>query len=390
MNGIDVRLTQATLGMDQLYRAQKGGGGVLDREGLVPVILTDLPATKFATWDEADANLLDLAKQVSSVGDAVRRDYLIEMVESLRGLVATFRGDAQSYLERVERCLRVSAQPVSPEMLDHYRVEIDRLLRQLGRAQGTLAERVPRWESDSQVPRDQVEDVLRELLAEARKRTQEKMFLLPDIPFEPVGVSGVPFSAYCDYVGRQLRVNVDMRYTRSALKHLACHEGYPGHLVHLAVREERTKSGTMPMDAALVVTNSASSAIFEGIGENGVYFLDWIEGAEDELAMTLNRLRSGARMNAALMIHHEGKPLEQVKAYLQETCFATPAWVESRVAFLTHSLRAPFIFAYWCGDMGVEQVWRRVKPNQRQTFFQHLYYRMHTTVTLDKYWSVQN
>jgi hypothetical protein len=203
-------------------------------------------------------------------------------------------------------------------------------------------------------------------------------------------VSGVPFSAYCDYLGRQLRVNVDMRYTRSALKHLACHEGYPGHLVHLAVREQRTQSGAMPIDGSLVVTNSASSAIFEGIGENGIYFLDWIEGTEDELAMTLNRLRSSARMNAALMIHHENKPLEQVKVYLQETCFATPAWVESRVAFLTHSLRAPFIFAYWCGDMGVEQVWQRVQPSQRQTFFQHLYYHMHTTTTLAKYWSVQD
>ncbi len=390
MTDIDIQLTQATLGMDQLYRAQKGGSGVLDREGLVPVILTDLLPTKFADWDEADAHLLDLANQVTRVNDAMRRDYLVEMIESLHGLVATSRGDAQTYLERVEQCLRVSAKPVSLEAMDHYRGEIDRLLRKLGYTQGTLDGRVTRWESDNQVPRDQVENVLRGLLIEARRRTEEKMFALPDIPFEPVGVSGVPFSAYCDYLGRQLRVNVDMRYTRSALKHLACHEGYPGHLVHLAVREERTKSGAMPIDAALVVTNSASSAIFEGIGENGIYFLDWIESPEDELAMTLNRLRSSARMNAALMIHHESKPLEQVKAYLQETCFATPAWVESRIAFLTHSLRAPFIFAYWCGDMGVDHVWQRVKPNHRQAFFQHLYYHMHTTMTLAKYWPVQD
>jgi cytochrome d ubiquinol oxidase subunit I len=43
----------------------------------------------------------------------------------------------------------------------------------------------------------------------------------------------------------------------------------------------------MPPDAALVVTNSASSAVFEGIGENGIYFLDWIEEDADLLALQL-------------------------------------------------------------------------------------------------------
>ena len=37
----------------------------------------------------------------------------------------------------------------------------------------------------------------------------------------------------------------------------------------------------MPADAPLVLVNSATSAIFEGIGENGIYFLDWVEGPAD-------------------------------------------------------------------------------------------------------------
>ena len=142
----------------------------------------------------------------------------------------------------------------------------------------------------------------------------------------------------------------------------------------------------MPADAPLVMVNSASSAIFEGIGENGIYFLDWVEGPEDRLCMALNRLRSAARCNAALMIHRDGAPLGQARAYLADTCYAGPAWVESRLAFLTHKLRAPFIFAYWCGDVAVDRVWQTVLPDQRPAFFRYLYHHMHTPTTLQAHW----
>lgn len=384
---MDIELTRATLGIDRLYRIQVGSAGVLDREGLVPVTLANVEPDQFDSWDHADKRLIELAGGLYSIGDSLRRAYLTEMIDSLRGLVATFRGDPLEYTARVRRCLRVDPSPVSPEMIEQYRAEIDQLLEQMGYVQGSLSERVTRWEEEYRVPAEKVPLMLNELLNTARARTDIYMFKVPDVPeLEPVGVRGVPFSAYCDYPGRQLRINLDHIYTRGALKHLACHEAYPGHLVHLAVREHRTKSGAMPLDAALVVTNSASSAIFEGIGENGIHFLEWIEDSGDQLAMTLNRLRSAARVNAALLFHQVGRPLEQVKTYLDETCFATPAWVESRLAFMIHRLRAPFIFAYWCGDRAVAKVWRRVESRERPQFFRYLYHHMHTATTLDRFW----
>jgi hypothetical protein len=386
MNNISVELTQVTLGIDQLYRSQNSGQGVLDFEGLVPVILTDVAPIPFRTWEEADSHLADLSKRARQIDDPLRRDYMDEMIDSLFGLIATFRGDKQSYLERVERCLRVSADAASDATMIAYRDEIDRLLSRLGFTQGTFAERLARWEADNHVPTENVLPILSELLDEAKRRTDEKMFPLPDLAMRPVGVRGVPFAAYCGYLERELQLNLDFPYTRQALKHLACHEAFPGHTVHLFVREERTKSGKMPMDGALVVTSSASSPLFEGIGDNGIRFLDWIEDASDQLAMTLNRLRAAARVNAARMIHHDHQPIGEVKTYLQETCFVTATWAESRIKFLTHTLRAPFIYAYWCGDVAVEKVWNRVKPNERSQFFEYLYYNMHTPTTLDQYW----
>jgi hypothetical protein len=383
---LGAELTQVTLGIDLLYRRQAGGDSFMDKEGLVPVILTDLPPRNFQTWNGADAALQDLEKEIRSHDAGLRRDYVSEMIDSLRTLVATFRGDRLSYSERVQRCLRVSPAAVSDEIMQDYRRNIDENLRALGYVKGDLAERVERWEGDSQVPADKVLPTLKQLLQIARERTQDRLFPLTDVMLGPVAIHDVPFSAYCDYPGRQLLLNMDYPYTMPGLKHLACHEGYPGHVVHLAVREAKTRNGEMPMDGALVVTNSASSPIFEGIAENGIYFLDWIEGPADELGMALIRLRSAARVNAALMIHSQGKSIEEARDYLVRSCFLNLRQAESRLGFLTHKLRAPFIFAYWQGDLAVASVWTKVTLAQKKEFFHYLYDYMHTPTTLATYW----
>lgn len=383
---IGTELTRVTVGIDQLYRRQNEGNGVLDREGLAPVILTDAAPVSLNDWGEADAALEELERQLPNVADEMRRAYLAEMLDSLRALVLTFRGARLSYAERLRRCLRVPAQPVSDEILANYGETIARCLRELGYAGGDIRGELERWEQEKRVPDEKVLPTLKELLQQASERTQVKMFSFPEGMLEPVGVRGVPFAAYCDYPGRELRLNLDYGYTRPALKHLACHEGFPGHYVHLAVREQKTRDGQMPLDAALVVTSSASSPLFEGIAENGIYFLDWIEGAEDELGMTVSRLRSAARINAAWMIHAEARPHDEVIEYLTTTCLESRAWAESRLAFLTHALRAPFIFAYWYGDMAVARVWERVRASRRGEFWHYLYDNMHTPNTLDSFW----
>ncbi len=385
---LGIELASAILGADRLYRLQATGDGLLDREGLVAVPPANPPAANFGDWTHADAALADLERRLPEIADPLRRDFVAEMLDSLRAAAAEFGGEPLSYAKRVERCLRVPAEMAPEAVMDGYRQQADTALRELGYGAGDLGARVRRYESDQQVPPDEVESVLGELLDEARQRTAERVLPLPALSMQmtPVGLRAAPFSAYCDYKNRQLKVNLDYVYTRPALKHLACHEAFPGHLLHMGIREERAAAGSIPADAPLVVVNSASSAVFEGIGENGMEFLGWVEGPADRLGLALNRLRSAARVNAALMIHRDGVSLADAGAYLMATCFTTPAWVESRLAFLTHPLRAPFIFAYWCGDVAVERVWRRVAPAERRRFFEYLYYNMHTPATLDRYW----
>jgi hypothetical protein len=168
-----------------------------------------------------------------------------------------------------------------------------------------------------------------------------------------VGERDRPYAAYCDYPGRRLLLNLDFAYTRGLLKHLACHEAFPGHLVHLARRAALVAAGEMPLEGAQVVTNSASSALFEGIADNGEALLDWIDGPEDHASLALNRLRSALRCNAAWMVHGEGKGLDETVAEIASASFQDAATTRRRLAFLSHPLRAPFVYAYWCGDDAV-------------------------------------
>jgi hypothetical protein len=381
-------LAELTAGIDQLYRNTPRSDGFLDKEGLIPVAVAEVTPRPLADYDDAVEALNSLRARLPAEAESpLRRDYLDEMIDSLLTLVSTFREEGVSFADRVSRQIRVPTQRIGDDVLDGYRSIIREKLDELGYSGGALADDLLRYEETVRVPVDEVLDTMRALTLEARERVTATMYPMADQWMEPVGVSAVPFSAYCDYPSRKVLMNLDFPYTRFALKHLATHEVFPGHLVHLALREKYVAQGTMPLDGAQVVTSSASSALFEGIADNGMFFLDWIEGPEDELGVALQRLRGALRCNAAWMMHEEGMTLDEIVPIIAEGGFQDPVTARSRLAFLGHNLRAPFVYAYWCGDMAVHEVWSKVPAERRAEFWEYLYGNMHTPTTLKTYWA---
>lgn len=377
-----------TAGIDQLYRSTPRSDGFLDREGLIPVAVAAVEPAPLRDYDEARDALTALRARLPDEAESpLRAAYLDELIDSLLALVATFAGEGLSYAERVRRQIRVDTLVVDDATLDGYRATIADRLAALGYGGSDVAVDLRRWEADARVPPDAVLDRMRALLLEARARTSERMIPMQDEWLEPVAIQGVPFSAYCDYPGRKLLLNIDYPYTEWSLKHLACHEAFPGHLVHLARRESLVAAGRMPLDAAQVVTSSASSALFEGIADNGLFFLEWVETPADELAVALQRLRGALRCNAAWMLHAEGRAPAEIAPLMAEAGYQDLATAESRLAFLRHGLRAPFVYAYWCGDMAVDAVWQTVPAARRADFWEYLYTNMHTPATLRAFWS---
>lgn len=379
-------LAEITAGIDRLYRAQQQGQGFLDAEGLIPVAVAPVAPRSFASYAEARDALENLSETLDSAADSqMRRDYLAEMIDSLNALMDTFEGRPIGFAERLRRQIRVDATVIGGDILDTYRATIRDGLDELGYRGGDLAADIARWEADTIVPRDTVILVLEDFLRQSRQRAKA-MYDFSHEWIEPTGVTRKPFSAYCDYAGRKVLLNLDFPYTVYALKHLATHEAFPGHLVHLGLRERYVADGSMPLDGAQVVTSSASSALFEGIADNGMAFLDWLDTPGDQIAVALQRLRSALRCNAAWMMHEEKKPIAEIVPVIAAQGYQTSETVEGRLAFLHHDLRAPFVYAYWCGDVAVEKVWKDVPASERKRFWHYLYGTMHTPTTLARYW----
>ncbi|MGV8956086.1 MAG: hypothetical protein ACOH2M_33650 [Cypionkella sp.] len=381
-------LAELTAGIDVLYRRTPRSDGFLDKEGLIPVAVADVTPTPLRNYAEATSALVALRSRLAvEAKSELRRDYLAEMIDSLLALTETFEERPISFADRVTRQIRVDTQMIGDDILDGYRATIRNSLDELGFGGGSLADDLARWEAGARIPTDAVLSTMQALMMEARGRVSATMYPMADEWMEPVGVSDVPFSAYCDYPARKVMMNLDFPYTRFGLKHLATHEVFPGHLVHLALRERYVAQGTMPLDGAQVVTSSASSALFEGIADNGMFFLDWIEGPEDMLGVALQRLRSAQRCNAAWMIHSKGMTLDEIVPVIAAGSFQDPTTTRSRLAFLGHKLRTPFVYAYWCGEVAVHDVWKTVAPDRRTEFWQYLYGNMHTPRTLKKHWT---
>lgn len=380
-------LAGLTAGIDALYRSTPRSDGFLDKEGLIPVAMAEVEPITLRDYAEARERLEALA--VRNAGEAetqLRRDYVDEMIDSLMALVTTFEEKPISFADRVARQIRVETQLVPDAELEGYRQTIREKLDELGYAGGSLTEDFNRWEAQARVPKEAVLAELKALILEGRERVTATMYPMAHEWMEPEGVTAVPFSAYCDYPTRKVLLNLDFPYTRFSLKHLATHEVFPGHLVHMNLRERYVAEGKMPLDGAQVVTSSASSALFEGIADNGMFFLDWVDGPEDELGVALQRLRSAMRCNAAWMMHAEGMSLDEIVPIMADKALQDPVTARSRLAFLSHNLRAPFVYAYYGGDMAVHEVWKTVEPNERKEFWSFLYDNMHTPTTLKKYW----
>ncbi|PRX10885.1 UNVERIFIED_ORG: hypothetical protein BCL66_103295 [Martelella mediterranea] len=380
------QLAEITAGLDQLYRSKTSADGFLNAEGLIPVSVAAVSPRVFKSYAAVrdDLSAFDARTRTADI-TPLRRDYLLEMSDSLCALMDTFEDHPISFTDRLRRQIRIEPGPVQEKILEEYRIAMREALDELGYRDGDLASDTARWEADRRVAPEHVIEALTGLMHEARARTGRFMYDFSEEWIEPVGVSDKPFSAYCDYLGRKVLLNLDFPYTTYDLKHLATHEAFPGHLAHLGLREAYVRDGIMPLDGAQVVTSSASSALFEGIADNGMAFLDWADTPDDQMAINLQRLRSALRCNAAWMRHAEGKPMEEIVPVIAAASFQSEQTVRGRLAFLNHDLRAPFVYAYWAGERVVDAVWKTVDSAERKSFWSALYGQMHTPSTLTRF-----
>lgn len=378
-------LTPALLGLDALYAAEQGKGdhdegGDIERLVVLNMSTTHAPED-LPTYAAARERFAVLHLQAATLPEEDRRLYYAQVCDSAIAF-ATWREASLTFPEQIARFLHVPAQAATDAELDVLRAGMRGLLSDLGYS-GDLATQCAAWEARQRVPPDAVHGVLDDLLSAAWDLTAERL----EIPAHKSDgmrvetVSGVPYNAMCDYGRRLIRLNIDPILTMPGLRHLAVHEGYPGHYVQFKRREAGYAAGVVPADGLLSVVNTASSTTFEGIADCGMDVIGWETGLDDRLGALLARYRSGLGTRAAWRLHSEGWEPARVRAeLLRDALVGGEGWVDARMRFISRHDRAALIWSYWHGEPSVAAVWSRVRdtPERHANYFTYAYDRLHS------------
>lgn len=376
----------AILGVDRLYREESG-----DETGLAVLNMdTDgvFSPDPFEGYADAAERWHGIGAAADSLPEPDRRTYYAQLADATLAFIR-WRSGGLDFESQLGHFLQMPAEPVPDATLDALRSDMRALLGGMG-YHGDLAAQAAAWEDRNRVPPDEVEEVSRALMHEAWVRTNERVVEIPadeSDGMNVVAVTGVPFNARCNYLARKVELNVEPTLTRPGLRHLAVHEGYPGHYVQFKLRETWFRDGTAPADNLLSVVNTASSSVFEGIADTGLAMIGWDESDDDRVQELMNRYRSAIGTGAAWRLHALGWSREDATDWLRaQALTGGEGWVQNRMGFVEAPSRAVLIWSYWWGEPTVSKAWHAaVGAGRKDPFVRYLYGRMNSNRTVEMF-----
>lgn len=376
------RAAVALLGLDALYRQESK-----DEDGLVVLNMDTegkLDWHPFPSYGDAEEEYSRLREEAAGLPEADRRVYYDQLCHSKLAFIR-WRQEGLPFRSQLGDFLHVPMEPASEGELNTLGERLRSLLTRMGYT-GDLPSQCAAWEGRNRVPGDEVPEVLENLLDDAWDRTEEMLVEIPAPKEDGMRVSalsGVSFNARCDYLSRTIELNTDPILTRPGLKHLAVHEGYPGHYLQFKLRETMWKNGRAPADVLLSVVNTASSSVFEGIADAGMEVLGWMKTDDDRVLGLLNRHRAAIGTGAAWRLHALDWPEGKVTDWLRsQSLVGGDGWVANRMGFISAPSRAALIWSYWWGEQVVAPIWTGIPVARRQEFIRFLYGRMHSNTTV--------
>ena len=375
-----VKVAKATMGVDAVYRKETGLTDLHD--GLVVLNMCDVQPEPFESYDEAQEYLAGLSFEAMSLPEPDRRLYYAQACTSLWSFCQWRKGLLPDMSDQIGLFLHVDPTPASDKLLDAYNKELRGMMNELGYT-GSLQEQIAKWEQKHLVPADEVQGTMDAMMAEAREKTGEILELPEGDFYHCETVNGGPFNASSDYGNRRVIINTAPILTTHKLKHLVCHEVYPGHFMQFTLRRRAWEKGVGGLDGVLSVCNHSSSCTFEGIADCGVSFIDWEDGLDDQVNALIATIQAALGTAASYRMHTLKWKNEDVADFLRRNApGGGEGWVANRMRFITEPSRAALISSYWRGDEGVFPVWGRVQKEDRARFFDYIYGRLHTVQSL--------
>ena len=316
------------------------------------------------------------ARLGGEVEDAARRHWLDLQLVALETLARTRAGEEIPYLEQVARCFALMPVRRPASLFEAAAVALDELLP----GRGPLGERLTAEDERWTIEPERVRAVVDVLVARYRDRAAALFGLPAGGELTVTLVRDQPWSGYNWYDGgyrSRVDFNLDLPIRLPAFAGVVAHETYPGHHLEHALKEQVLVEELGRGEASILLINTPECLISEGLANLGRDFVlpdDELEDLLVELAPVAGlalaadpgALRDAAsraatiraqralldesRLNAALLLHADGLPREQVVEYLVEVGRFTRETAEARLRFIEHPLWRLYIYVYSEGE----------------------------------------
>lgn len=312
--------------------------------------------------------LRDPAELVADAGGLAEETDSAFLRAQLRGLETVSRklaGEELSYDDEVEGCYGTRPERVPEERFEAAHRALDEALPR----GGTLGERYQRWEDGDPLPADRIEAVLMTLGERLRGLAQELVGLPEGETFEVELVSDKHWVAYNHYLGglrSRIDANTDLPITAQSAAELVAHELYPGHHTEHAWKETLLYAGRGQLEESVLPYGTPQSVIGEGIATLAVETVvdehgGLVADVFGELGIAYDaeaarRVRQAAKplnhvlANAAILLHVDGVPTEEAKAYVRQWMLASEQRAQQYVDFVTDPWGRAYIRTYTDGN----------------------------------------
>jgi hypothetical protein len=312
-----------------------------------------------------DARRLLADLDVDTSLEPVRRHWLRAQV---RGLVTTanrLAGQPISYADEVE-----SSYGVRPTMVAEDEIaDAHRRLGEVLPGNGPIRDRLIAWREAQAVPVDKLDAAIRSLAEELRERTASRFGLPDGEQVEFALVTDKPWSGFNHYLGdlRSLvEINIDLPVLSTALAHLVSHEAYPGHHTEHSRKEAGLVRRRRQLEETIFLVGTPQCLVAEGLADLAIEVAtssDPIDQAEmtaahlrplgvsydAEVAASVATAAEGlgrVRGNIGLLLHEEGRDIDEVVAYAERWALQPRTRAEKSVQFQTDPTWRAYVTCY--------------------------------------------
>ena len=341
----------------------------------------DLRATVASEPVAPPAKLADDAADLRDrVGAEVRlrdrRQWLELQLTALEAQARVAAGTPMPYLDLVRRCFAHLPLRRPPERFEDAAARLDLFLPGSGPLDARLAAEDAAWT----VPPERVAAVMDVLVPRFRDRAAALFGLPAGEHLEVSLVRDRPWTGYNWYDGgyrSRVEINLDLPLRLPGLLGVAAHETYPGHHLEHATKEQVLVGELGRAEASVLLINTPECLVSEGLANVGKEFavplheqdallleLAPVAGvplASDPAALReaatrhseiadLRAVLDEARVNAAMMLHEDGRPRDEVLEFLVEVGRFAPDTAAKRLQFIEHPLWRTYVFVYSEGE----------------------------------------